>query len=381
MIKLYCDGIKFPTVTPMDKRLYLIALCIAVILNSHKAYSMRMEVKSDSTKNGKFRPLPILTYLPETSLAFGCLGVYLFKAGKDSTSRTSNIDFAAVYTLRHQVIIDPIFNVFTKREKYFIKGSILYAKFPEYFYGIGNETSRDLKEKISYDSFRLNAKVLRKVKKNLFVGLQYQYYNTFNVKFLPNSHFTDKSFYGKRGSVTSGIGPSMLYDSRNSILTPLRGTYLEVSNFFYEKFLGSHLSFMNFTVDVRKYYKITDKSIIAFQTIINLNYGHVPFKQLALMGGNNIMRGYYAGRYRDKQMVVFQAEYRSHLFWRIGYTLFAGVGYVSAHTVIEELDDTKLAGGVGLRYKLFKEENVNVRMDLGFGNKSTGLYITLSEAF
>lgn len=364
----------------INKNNIILILSFIFSFHTNKLFS-RPSISQDTTKTGKFRPLPILTYLPETSLAFGCLGVYLFKAGKDSISRTSNVDFAAIYTLRHQIIIDPIFNIFTKGEKYFIKGSILYAKFPEYFYGIGNKTSPDLKEKISYDSFKINGKILRKIKNNLFAGLQYQYYNTYNVKFLPNTHFTGNSFYGKKGSITSGIGTAILYDSRNSILTPLRGTYIEISNFFYNKFVGSQLKFINFNVDVRKYYKITNKSIIAFQSILILNYGHVPFKQLAFLGGNNILRGYYSGRYRDKQMLVFQTEYRSHLIWRIGYTVFAGLGNVSSHSIITDLTSTKFAGGIGIRYKLFKEENVNIRIDFGIGNKSTGLYFTLSEAF
>ncbi len=334
-----------------------------------------------SNRNLHFRPLPIMTYLPETKLAFGALAVFLFKAGNDSSTRTSNVDFAVVYTMKKQLIIDPMFSIFTKKEKYFIKGALLYTEFPEFFYGIGKGTSADLKEDISYNTVRVNLKVLRKIKKNLFAGLQYEYYNTFDVKYPSGSNFRHQKIEGKLGSITSGFGPALVYDSRNSILTPTRGHYFEISNLNYNHIFGSQYDFVNYIIDFRKYIKINKRGIIALQSFANINFGRVPFKQLATVGGNRIMRGYYNGRFRDKNVLVLQAELRQHLFWRLGYTLFVDIGNVTANFATDDFTNIIYTMGGGIRYKLIKEENINIRLDLGFGQNTRGLYVTLSEAF
>lgn len=328
-----------------------------------------------------FKPLPILSYLPETSFAFGALSVFLFKAGNDSSVRTSNIDFAFVYTAKSQLIIDPMFSIFTKKEKYYLKGALLYTQFPEFFYGVGNRTSAALKEHISYKAFKVNFRILRKIKKNLFGGIQYQYYNIFDMKYPSGSLFKNRKIEGQLGSITSGFGPALLYDSRNSILNPTKGHYFEISSFIFNHVLGSQYNFVNCIIDVRKYIKINKRGIIALQTYINLNFGHIPFKQLASVGGNSIMRGYYNGRFRDKNAIVLQAELRQHLFWRIGYTLFADIGNVSSNFTTKELSKVIYTVGFGMRYKLLKSENLNVRLDFGIGKNTSGLYITLSEAF
>jgi outer membrane protein assembly factor BamA len=56
--------------------------------------------------------------------------------------------------------------------------------------------------------------------------------------------------------------------------------------------LGSTFSFTGINVDVRTYTPINKRSVLAMQAIGNFYKGEVPFNQLALMGGENMMRGY-----------------------------------------------------------------------------------------
>ncbi len=58
----------------------------------------------------------------------------------------------------------------------------------------------------------------------------------------------------------------------------------------------------------------------------------LPFNQLSMMGGEMMMRGYYFGRYRDKNYLAAQAEYRFLPFdfsRRLGGAVFGAVGAVS----------------------------------------------------
>ena len=94
------------------------------------------------------------------------------------------------------------------------------------------------------------------------------------------------------------------------------------------------------------------------------------------------MRGYYEGRYKDDQQVVFQSEYRFPLYKRLRGVVFGGTGTVSKDFLDFGLSDLKYSYGAGLRFALSKKEKLNLRIDYGIGQgKSSGFYIQLGEAF
>jgi hypothetical protein len=128
--------------------------------------------------------------------------------------------------------------------------------------------------------------------------------------------------------------------------------------------------------------RLDGKQVLAFQMTGNFITGHPPFGMYALLGNDDDMRGYYKGRYRDKDYMCIQAEYRRYLFWRIGIAAFAGVGNVN--NTVEHLLTAlpKYTVGGGLRLKLNRKDNINLRMDYAWGSFSnSGLYVYLSEAF
>lgn len=91
------------------------------------------------------------------------------------------------------------------------------------------------------------------------------------------------------------------------------------------------------------------------------------------------MRGYFQGRFRDRQFLSFQAEYRSPLlFWRISTAAFAGAGRVADKVSKLDFGGLKPSFGGGFRIMLDKVD----RFDLGFGEDgNTGFYVGFSEAF
>ena len=94
------------------------------------------------------------------------------------------------------------------------------------------------------------------------------------------------------------------------------------------------------------------------------------------------MRGYYAGRYRDKNAGFLQAEYRVPLFWRIGAVGFADMGNVGPEIKDVNLEHFKYSYGGGLRFALNQSEKLNLRLDYGLAKgHSQGFYLQLGEAF
>ena len=94
------------------------------------------------------------------------------------------------------------------------------------------------------------------------------------------------------------------------------------------------------------------------------------------------MRGYYFGRYRDRNMIAFQTEYRFPLFWRLGGVGFVGFGDVASDMTEFKMNQFKYNVGFGLRFMFDRQEKINARLDFGLcEGGSSGIYAMVVEAF
>ncbi len=177
-------------------------------------------------------------------------------------------------------------------------------------------------------------------------------------------------------------GVHVTWDNRNHAFAPSKGFYLQFYVGVYRKAVGSDFDFAVRNLDVRKYIALTKKVVLAFQANLISTSGAVPIRQLTNIGSNSYMRGYYEGRYQDKNLLAFQSELRFPLYKRFGMVTFAGVGRVGAS--LRELfipEHLKPSIGAGLRFALSPSEKLHLRVDAGFGNKSNGTYLNMGEAF
>ena len=95
------------------------------------------------------------------------------------------------------------------------------------------------------------------------------------------------------------------------------------------------------------------------------------------------MRGYFQGRFTDRQMLALQGEYRGPMFWKLGWVAFGGVGQVADRWGDLQLDGFKASLGGGVRFLVSPRETLFIRADLGYGvnTGSTGFYLNIGEAF
>src|SRR5690606_23601071 len=107
--------------------------------------------------------------------------------------------------------------------------------------------------------------------------------------------------------------------------------------------------------------------------------GEVPWDRLSELGNDNRMRGYYQGRYRDRNAFSGQLEYRRKLNWRHGYVLWAGTGTMSRDA--DDLGRGNWLPTVGAGYRFEFKPRMNVRLDFGVGRQSSGFYFQVGEAF
>jgi outer membrane protein assembly factor BamA len=198
-----------------------------------------------------------------------------------------------------------------------------------------------------------------------------------------NPYLTSGLTFGDEGGHHIGLGASWVWDSRDHVFYPGSGAFSKVEAVFYSRSFGGDYDFNRFEADLRFYHSINREKnqVMAYQVFGQFIRSHPPFYELAAMGGSMMMRGYFTGRYRDRNYLAGQAEFRSHLWWRFGMVAFAGAGDVSADGQDITIKGLKYTLGFGLRFKFNPAEKVNLRCDFGFGRSTSGVYFGLEEAF
>jgi len=109
--------------------------------------------------------------------------------------------------------------------------------------------------------------------------------------------------------------------------------------------------------------------------------GDVPFNRLAQLGGSMIMRGIYQGRYRDKNMLALQGEYRRPFKHRWYFSVFASVGDMAHSNNEFDTSDLKYTTNNGVRYALDPKNKMHIRLDVGVSEFGVSPIIILGEAF
>jgi outer membrane protein assembly factor BamA len=335
-----------------------------------------------ANKNKNLLAFPFAVRSLETDWGFGGIAARFFKAQKkDSTIRTSDVNLLGIYTLRSQLILVLSSTIFFPKEDHIARFQASYSYYPDDFWGLGNHTSFLDKEPFSQKQYFINPQFLKRIHGNLYLGVTYEFQHTGPVTYTPGGVFDKENIAGRHGGNTSGIGPILSWDTRNNAYSPDHGGFAEIQFEYFNQHLGSDFNFRLLSIDLRKFIHLSDKEVLAFQGLGGLTFGETPFRKLEELGGADMMRGYYGGRFTDKCLMAYQAEYRRFLFWRLGAVAFASTGEVAPTPGKFELNGFHFAYGGGARFALSKEEKLNLRVDYGVAKHSNAFTVQLREAF
>jgi outer membrane protein assembly factor BamA len=339
-------------------------------------------------KNSKdaFKPrliaIPFIYYSPETKLAFGGGGVLNFRAGrrKDET-RPSTVWAFGTYNLarQFQVVVKP--EIYFERNSFLLSGNIRYERTPQNFFGIGNDMPSTAEESYTPRIVTIQVGVKKKFLGHFFAGVLFDFEQMTMEKVEPGGILSSGSITGSRGGLLSGFGVGLDWDTRDGVLYPRKGVFFQLTANTYGAMTGSDFTFTSLKLDCRKYFLVAPDQVLALQAYIRSTAGEVPFHQLAFLGGESLMRGYYKGRFRDKDILAVQAEYRVMVTKRISVAGSAGLADVFPAFAEFKLKKIKYSVGTGVRYMVNKREGTNLRLDMAWGKASFGLYITAQEAF
>lgn len=335
--------------------------------------------ENPTTSKDGFFPVPIMFYLPSTGYALGGAFLYYNKPISDNPERFPNIIGGfATYSTKEQIQIGARANFYFGENDFRYDLDMAFFRTPTEFWGIGGPSTS---EDVTYNQYRIKMDFLFALKKDFYLG-PFIWYEKFDLYSYEAGGMIDTlNLLGSMGVVTSSLGALLAIENRDSLFFPTKGSYVEVKGLLYRKYFGSDVEFSRIDVDLRYYVSFIPGQVLAFNSILNVTEGDVPFQVMPKLGNYQMMRGYPMGKYTDKSLWAFQSEYRLPLFWKMGASAFVGIGQVAPEISLFNTNDIKISFGYGLRYLLDKAQHLNVRLDVAHSVEGTFVYFTIQEAF
>ncbi len=333
----------------------------------------------------KFIAYPTLAFAPETNWEVGISGLLVYRAKQDTANRLSELKTFSFVTLAQQYGTVLEHALYTDKNTFFFLGEMRFQNFPITYFGIGPKTVADEHVVVDTREFRFRERILRQIAPSVFTGfeLDFQRLSRVNFEWEGNQQILGIP-RGSNGSANLSLGWGLLYDNIHNVLNPRHGKYMEVAYLGSNTAWGSTYTFNTLFTDFRFYHPVKERNVLATHIYGQFSDGDVPFNELALMGGERLMRGYYLGRYRDKKMIAGQVEYRMlpvSFAKRWGLSTFAAIG--SVFPSIDQYQDAPIrwAAGAGPRFLIFPKKDVYNRLDVAFTSEGMGFYFHIGEAF
>ena len=331
----------------------------------------------DLVSGDSWMVIPAVSYSPETNLGFGIGALKVFRHREGQSTRPSTLPISLLYTLNKQVILTTELDLWINGNDDNLKVLLELANYSFKFYGVGNDLGAESEELYAtkYAHFRINYQ--RQISPGFYLGPRYEFRADDIYKTEVGGILDTDQVMGSNGSRISGLGLVLNFDTRDNIFQPKGGSFHQVSLMSFQSFLGSNFRFSQYQLDLRKYLPIHGKQILAVQAWYSFTAGNPPFQQHSLIGGSDLMRGYFEGRYRDRNAMVYQAEYRVPIHRKLGLVFFGSAGQVADKVSSFSLNKLRYGGGLGFRYQL-TDDGLNLRLDLAYGNQSS-FYFGLDE--
>ena len=318
------------------------------------------------------------SYTREANFGIGGMASGLYRTDRmDSIMPPSNI------TLTFNASVLGFYSIGAKGNNYFrdtksvLSYNVEFTSKPLDFWGISYDSCA-VNPAIAYtrQQIEIDANYQYKLLANFYLG------GTLDFRYTDISKIDNVAYLQgqKKSYIATGLGISLQYDSRDFIPNPKKGLYLMLRQSVFPNMLGStNKNTYRTTVIADTYQSLWNGGVLAFDFFGQLNGNDAPWPLKEMLGGNQRMRGYYAGRYIDNNIVSGQIELRQHLVQRFGCVAWFGGGTVFPSFDKFNVQHLLPTYGIGLRWEF--KHNVNARIDYGFGKQTGGFVFNIGEAF
>jgi outer membrane protein assembly factor BamA len=342
----------------------------------------RIEDLFEKQKERGLIVLPVGFSNPTIGAGVGGAARYLYKL--DEESKASHTTFGAAWAGNDGWVAGLLQRTFLKADRYRIDGEVGLFDVSRSYYGTGFD-SGEAGDFIDLDQvgYLFKTRALIQAGENLYLGVHYRLIRMETGSDIPG--VLDSGVHSiptdERDAVSSGIGPIFRLDSRDNIYNPYSGTLLELTSYAADEMFGSDFDYQSLQIKLNQYVEVGQDQVLAFALSGCFASGDVPYYDLCSFGQSSNLRGYVSGRYRDRNMLTAQLEYRGQFHDRWGVVAFAGTGEVAPDLDGFNGEDLLPSAGAGLRLMVSRKQRINVGFDYAVGKDEEAWYLRFGEAF
>jgi len=209
-----------------------------------------------------------------------------------------------------------------------------------------------------------------------FLGLRYLFYGA-TSRFAGEvpEEIADRELESDLGKLSLLVD----FDSRDNVLTPSRGSFVELDFGWARPELASTRSFESWQGRAFTYLPAGEHAVVGLRGDLRFTDGRAPFYAKPYLA----MRGIAAMRYQGDDTALAETELRWNLHPRWGVVVFGGAGRAWTERIDFADAETAFGGGAGFRYLIARRLGLWAGVDLarGSGSDDTSLYFQVGSAW
>ena len=175
----------------------------------------------------------------------------------------------------------------------------------------------------------------------------------------------------------ASLRPSVLYDSRDNVFSPVHGLYAEASASIFDGAWGSDEEFTRGSLIVLGFVPLGRNLYWGIKGEGYSSTDDTPFYLKPFV----TLRGVTAQRIQGKRVADTEGELRWQFWRRLSAVGFIGAGGAWSNSDEEEQSSSVVSGGTGIRYEIARKYGIHMGLDVGFGPDDPILYVTFGHAW
>lgn len=337
--------------------------------NKDRSFEKKMDVS--------FLPAP--TYSIESELGIGGIFSALYRLDRhDSVMPPSDFSFGGKVSITGFYAIQASGNNYFKGRRHRLSYRAVFANKPLDFWGISYAAcTHNQPSSYTRQSTVVDVDYAWRAVSQFYVGASLE------ALYMNGKHLLEPSYLeGQRSKYYfTGVGVSVLYDTRDFLPNPQKGIYFILKEMVYPSVLGTYnKTLFQTTITFDAYQKVWKGGLFAFDLYGRLNPEDTPWPLREQVGsGVSRMRGYYEGQYMDCSQFSTQLELRQRVYKRLGLVAWGGGGLVFPS--LGKIGQSRFLPNYGLGIRFEFKHNMNLRVDYGFGRHTRGVVFGFGEAF
>ena len=218
------------------------------------------------------------------------------------------------------------------------------------------------------------AQLSRRLFERVYLGFQARYL-AFDQTF--SLDITSLEFDLLAGIRAASAGLRVMRDTRDSTTNAHTGSSLTISGLYTRRNETDNASYQSYDIAFRSYHELNDSIVLAWRAELCERTRNSPLWDSCRIG----LRGFATTKFmgRSSQIAEFEARWQVSRRW--GAVVFGGAGQVQDSLSERQESDVIPSYGVGLRFLVQPEQQVNLRLDYGRSSDSDAIYFSVGEAF